>query len=1708
MNELLRAVWKRRWARIGIVVAGSACALRLLLALATPLALDLAASARGLSCDYDSWRLSLLLGELEVHGLQVRERAAPAGSDSGRRAELEYLYADLDVLSVLSARPRLARAELDGLWLRVQRTSDGRWPWLEHLRSQDDTTARETPEVAQGPLDFELPVELGTASAMHLRIELDDQLATPPTQAMVTLNARVVERDSVLHFELSGFSPSLFDALHASGSAELGEQRARVHVASTASALHPRALASQLAELGLRPSADDVSGELEFELALNAAEGGCNGELTLLRCALERDGQPALRIGSATRVEIEQLSARRLELGAARLSEPRLWMRRQGDGAWSFAGFDWIGRATRDEQPSSAAIASADFELALSELGLEDARVSIEDGATEGARELELNVDRGACETLAWPLREPRSGALLLRASAPGIVESIELDGELATGRDRARLVLAVRARGVTLERLQPQLRAAGLSSSLRDGALETGLVLEASHEQQTWTASLVVDGARLADGEELAGVRRVGIEGLQLDPSTLALSIDELSIEHPRVRVARDALGTWHALGLSIQPAPDSGAAPAQPASPAAPSPLAIPRLRCKSGRVSEAHWMLADAAVEPALDELVRVDFEWSELDTSSTDAAPARWSFSSACDGLYEELSAQGTLHAGAAPPHLSLRAALRARGLETTTLAPYLSNFSLEPTLSMGKFAADLSVDVRDTGEALAIDVALERAVLSDADRELASARALRIVDARGRGRNWSVREVALDAPFAEIQREANGALSAFGVRTSLEPRESTAEPAAGASMALKLELPPVAIELAELSGARLRWRDAVHSPELVCEVHGDARLDALRIDADAAPAPFSLSAVVEGALDELAIQGEIAAAADALRVHAELDARGMRAGPLAAYLAPTLDLEWNAASARAEVDASVAAHAQGGIALRADLSRLELADRGQSLAHVERCTLAAARIDPAELVFDVEELSATGIELEVRRSAQGEMHALGMRVARAPDAPQGAPPSENAAHNLPRWSGATPSVRLGKLELGLARLLVRDETLGDGARALEARATLTSGGPVCVLSPRADQITPLTFAARASIDDLVDAFELDVSLAPFSAEGEFAGALRMRGLHGESLASFAPRLAFDASELTAGEAELEFDGQLRLSRRAPLDIDWGQGIAGELHVRRAEVRAQPQGDLLAGIQALDAELARFDPRTGDVRLRSLELSRPALRVRRDARGLQLLGVTLPLSTAGEQPTLDEPEAAPHVPAADAPDFALERLAINGLDVVLRDETGEPPTLVPLTGLALEVKKLSTRALRQGGQVAFQVFVEPGAVELPARVESDSLLEGLAQATAAVLTGQGDEAQREARPLFESASLSGRVGLWPEPSGWAALELTALELGAFRGLASAQGLEIGDGLLDLLVRARLQGADGIAVDSTSSFSHLALSEPADGPISRWLSLPAPLDAVLFALQDAEGRQRIPAAFRVTRDGLSTSAILGAASQAAAVVIARAVASAPLRVVGTLTDAVGVTGGAEEPTTSEPRLAAFAANDVGLEPGARATLEGAARELEDDDELGLVLIHVLSRADIERAALLAQPSPQDCLALVARLRRRQVELARQREQRAAAARVDFALGRGAEAELGAAAVRELERELGRNEDALDRVFEALRPGADKRSATRTRAALLELASERLERAKARLIELGVDAERIEVRPVKAQLEAGESAGGVRLATRRRAS
>ena len=1183
------------------------------------------------------------------------------------------------------------------------------------------------------------------------------------------------------------------------------------------------------------------------------------------------------------------------------------------------------------------------------------------------------------------------------------------------------------------------------------------------------------------------------------------------------------------------------------------------FPSLRLGKLELWARRLRFVDEAVQPATTlELADADFVLEDLRAGGEGAQGARWSAAARAPSLWDSASAAGTLELSP-DWRLRLDARVRATGVRLGHCQAYLTPFGVQALAGATDLGASLASDAHFDGGTMRLSSKLSDATWTTDGVEWAACRGLRVDGLVVGPSGLAIEALEVEATRLALRRDAHGGFQALGLRfdpraaqpaapVGAPPASSTAkDPVAGLVAALSAPptiptLPALLLKRADLRQLTLALHDDDPARPFAGLLVVSGELQDLGTRAPAAPL-----ARLEWALPPLCAKGSIEANArievDRHEVtSAKFQVDGLDLQALAPWLPPGLAGEARALSARGELAASVAWQPE--LSARLLVSEFEVVDRSvpdapRTLARFDRARASLGEWSRGRLVFEALELA--GAELELERDAQGGVHALGLVVATSggkasgeeasgveePGALRSAPLPSSASW---RWRlDGLPQLELRHLDLAVRRLAWRDALLG--GEPLELRLEVIQSEPWIALAQKDGVATPWVVEARGSLRPLVGDWHARLRLAAMQLSPALSASFKARDFDPAGLARIAPRFEgiVDLSPLAQAEFETGFEAKLSFPRRDERDFDWSNGVAAEFDVLPTALRSAPVdagGRALLGVDGVEVDVKRWSPRTGDLHIPRLVVRTPRALVVRDGSRLQVAGAWLDLarfavrpdpapereldsttdSAAGRGPgraTLPAPASALgadpastplELATAPAPELRIDELSVDGLDLVVRDEGVDPPTVVPLADLDLSVRRFTTRMLREPRSVRFTMDLGAGEVPMPRRVGSHGLVAGLAKAVEGKLAGRQENLTVEPRKLLEEASLSGRLQLVPEPRATLRAGASAVELLGLRGNAREVGVDIGDGLLDVELRARLVG-DELDLDTTATLTDLSLSEPKSGPIETYFALPMPLDAVLFLLKDSEDRIRVPVALSASTRGVGGGAIAAAAGRAAVAVVARAVASAPLRVLKVFidldTESKGVARG-------ERAFAAFAPGVATLEPGAVAALEPLLARLRSDPALRVVIQHRLSSADVDRMDLLANPSSADVLALQERLRVRRAELQARHERLAADARA----GQGAwrterVAELRAAWLGVVE-ELGSVEAALDELGELQRPGADRHRANRTRAAALLLGQRRL----AELVELLESARpdgsvECEVRAANLQVAQDEDAG-----------
>jgi hypothetical protein len=1208
--------------------------------------------------------------------------------------------------------------------------------------------------------------------------------------------------------------------------------------------------------------------------------------------------------------------------------------------------------------------------------------------------------------------------------------------------------------------------------------------------------------------------------------------------------------------------------------------------------------------------------VDFAVSELALELRDLAlggdPARTtgddratlSARFAAEGVAEALTLEATLTSRPGPLDVVLELTVDGAGLVTTKIDPWLAELGVESTLEAGRLQLALRSSAAETAEGTRVSAELSEVTFRDGERELLSLAALEVDEVLVGAGFTRFGNVSLRALRLGARRDAEGGIHALGFRLpqpsasaasapgdspGTDPAQSVTRPPVASRAPVGSEEAPAAAPGAEpptparfalgkltLEDVRLDWVDEwaqLRAVTVPVDAGGESdaggaggdtatavqtalvvsgTLEDVRVGEDGPPARFDVGLAVEGALDSLRLAGELDLAGDERSLRAQLTGEELRAGPLAAYLPPSIVVSLVSGRLAGRFDVVEGPAEAGGRRLGVEVSDFTLRDgeADQPLAGLTRLRLDMPRFDAAARVFEIGELTTEGLVLDVVRTAPSTYEALGVAlVLDAPPmvladtagvppsdappaaaAPTGEAPGATAADTAPAvaaprtlvvgLSGVAsddlPTIDVAKLSLGIDRFGFLDRTVAD-AVPLALSAHLVLPRPTRILGPEPEGLAPLELHLVGAAPPFVREATLRVALAAFAPSVHIEAEVDVRGISGPGLASVVPSLAerVDFAGLVDGRISGKLEATLDAQRRGPAAFDLSRGLGAVLELEGLGVRASDGGEVLLGVERVFVDAPRLRPLEGDYAVRTIEVTRPILRARKTGAGLEVLGIVLrnapPTAEAREAPSEVPVGASADVAAAAPPSAAtaeagsfvsIGELLVSGVDLRYEDASVAPALIIPLTELDVELRGFSTRP---GGALTLRAFAESGEVPLPERVQGDGLVAGIVSAAAGAVTGRSNTFRTEQRRLWETLTVSARVTPGPgAPTGHVTLDVEGFELQSLRGHAKASGIEISDGLLETHATVRLLGERGLRIESRTVFTHLFVSEPPGGPISKYLALPAPLDSVLYVLRDDKDQQVIPLSVSVPPDGMSTSSIMGIVSVTLGQLIAQAIASSPLRIGSGALGLLGLLREKEAPPLGAPFIVSFQTLDGALDERTQRVLADIAADVLRVEGRKLRLVHELGSGDIAAANAAMQLAPASLTDLGQVLFGTREALGAERDSLAAAVRGHLAVGRLAAAEETRLELVEVEERTAETESALDQVFGLMRTGIPLGNTRRSRAVAIVLGEARLSHVKRALVQAGLPAARIELR--RPQGGRGTGTGGGRVLVEQR--
>lgn len=1753
---------RARWAVLALRVALVLVAGRLLLAAIVPFAAERVGRGFGFDVGWSRLRIHYLRAALEIDGLAVAVRAPEGAPANPPWFRAESVRADLAVRDLLGGDLRVQRAALEGAVVVAERRADGSVPVLAAVQAalaSDEPKAPPPPK----PISFLPPVRVDALRVEQMRLEVRDEVAWSGQTWRFDVDVRgddlgYPDRRGTLEVRASG--PDALDALRVDAQVETRADDVVLDARMHLGALRNAVIAPWLAELAGDPrlQADravariDAAGRLEAHLRVDgSARDGLAGSIALTELSATTDDQMA---GHVARIAVEVASLRQLGLRVTSVDVETgsISARRDAEGSLCAFGFALRDGEAPAAGPARAADPSRAFDVAVGAIGARALSAHFRDELYEPAVEIAAMLDQAAVTGIDTRPSGDQPIRLVVEGSLPGIASRLHAKGAAAVFSPRKAVDVAFEASGLRPTAIAPYLAELGLESTLREGTLSARLV---GGGRATPTGGvegeLRLSDVKLADERQLFAVRAVEAMGIAIEPAGPSARVRDLTVRGTDVPLERMADGSIAGLGLHTIPVRSSrramaSTAPAPPvaASSAPPTPavpLALPRIELDRVAVVENRLTWRDDRLAKPVD--VVFDDCGVEVSNLALFGDPARHERTTAtvkawsrARDVVKDIAVSGTITTKPGPLDLALEITGKASGITAVRLQPYIDPTGIQEQLQEAALSGSVSLQVAQVPAGLRASLEMRDLEFRNADASITGAKLVRVEDVLLAPEQLSVESIEVVDASLKVSRDPVGALLALGLRIPLSvfrKAEPDAEPSAApadASQAQRIldDLPDVRVGSVRVTNAALAFHDQAFTPPLETTARADFQLDRFSTRSPE-PARYSVAVAIVDTAEQIRAAGNLRAAPGAALFTAEFSGKGLRAGHLAAYLPAGIECDLRSAELTGRMDVTVSENSAGGLSAALAVQGVRLAESGaqEALLSLDDVEVVVRRADPGAEVFEIERVVSRGLALDATRDAQGRFHALGFVVGAAdatpkrdssagPDAAASAPPTPS----FPDLTLAgSPRIVLDELALDLKRFTFRDDARG--TQPVEIEALVATPESQVLVGADASQLPPLRVTVAGAALPFARNVELDLSLAPWAEEPRIAAEFDADGISGAGIDAIAAGLStwIDGTQLTQGVAHGSVEARLRWRRRSPLDLDFRGGLAADVEVGRLEFRDAPEGRVLLALDGASADIERIDPATGSVHVKTLELRQPEMRAGRTPDGgVALLGLVVHPERRPPPPATDSAPAAEHatehapepavasaVPPARG-EVRVDELVIRGIDVELRDDAATPPTVLPLVDLDVLVQRFTTRAFEEPRVIRFDAWLGAGEAEMPRAEHASNLLSGIAGAVGDVIEGKDEKFALEKRRMFQEAALTGRIQFVPALTGHAQATLSGLELLGFTGTAKHEGVDVGDGTLDASVRLRFRGAEGVRVDTELVFSDLSLAEPKSGPIETYLTLPVPLDTVLFLLENADGEHRIPVGFTLDEEGLTTGKIATAAAGAAASVIGSAIAAAPLRVLSTFTDLFGITGGVEDPPPSAQ--IAFAPGATELSAEARAALAPLVAKMRADSDFVIQVQHRLGAADVARAEKLANPTPEDCREIAAGLRRRRAELTRERAELAAELRAQWGAGESSVAENTTPRLRAIDAEAGNVEDALDRVLELLKPGAERQRGKRTRAAAMAVARQRIEVLRAWLESQGVpklDA-RFEAKSPAFEVGASDAPGSVLAVLRER--
>ncbi|HEX6082219.1 MAG TPA: DUF748 domain-containing protein [Methylomirabilota bacterium] len=729
-------------------------------------------------------------------GPRVRGRALVKGvtvSEGTRRlAAADQL--ELSGLDAQWPKAKVERVTLGRPRARIGRDRDGRLTIAELVESMKKPAGERPAEPIQkpSPLPPDFAIEVGEVSVENGRLRLDDATVEPAAAfrlAPIRLNARTLTWPSrgPATVKLSAGTPG-GGTVETEGTVRLDPVRFDLRTRLVNVAVAPyRPYA---------PLAARVDGHVEGDLTAKGTVGGgktelaAKGSLALADLAFIDGDRPILTVGRLELTGLDYTWPATATIDRVHMRKSWALLERRPDGSMPITGILTPLRRTPAPgapsdapaaAPSSAAPSASsasppaattpppasplpEIKMTAREVLFEDGAATVVDAAVNPTARLEVNGVRLSVRDFAWPARAPVP--VQLEAPTPG-AGRITARGTLDLTTQS--LQMQITPAGVDLGPAQPYLPVRGRLTGQASG----DLTLQATLQPWSLTArgaAAIADMALGEAGKPLMTAARLQATGIDYAwPATV--TVDRIDLQKPWAQIEQAADGSFPLRALLEPPAPAPGAPPPRDAPGAGgATPL---DLRVRRAGVDGGVFELIDSTVRPTARaqihdaRLTIRNFTWPAREPSALRLR--------ATTGTGGTVDARG-----------DMRLDTRAIDLQ---LAIKQLDVAIAQTFVPGRasLAGKLDADLRVKGTLAPLSVAatgrvaVDDPILGDGRRMLGY---VKRVDMDGIDADWprrvDIRRMALDQPWALVERDADGGFPLIDLLTPSAP--STAPPA--------------------------------------------------------------------------------------------------------------------------------------------------------------------------------------------------------------------------------------------------------------------------------------------------------------------------------------------------------------------------------------------------------------------------------------------------------------------------------------------------------------------------------------------------------------------------------------------------------------------------------------------------------------------------------------------------------------------------------------------------------------------------------------------------------------------------------------------------------------------------------------------------------------------------------------------------------------